>query len=435
MSHKKFPALISLMILGLASITKADLKSACQERLAPDRALQKEKEGSTTVAAKTSARHFLNYLENLLYHQVISYQHLEDFINHLRLGLITNPIRQEEALTQSASLIHQKRIDDFIDQAHLTPDELLKFSLDLSRRWKIIEARHQGVSEQTKEVREAIRFHTVPLGSFRRRKGQGGEGEPVNLDHSIEVMQTPVTQWQWAQLMGKNPAEFTDGEYARMVDIKGEMMNMQPNHPIEQVSWWSVLVFANRFSQQMGLPPAYDLSDIYWKPGTTGEYGNLAFKSGKLRVNSSREDYYQTQGYRLPTEAEREYLLNGSGKVRQKFHLVDREADLKTHAWYAENSGGRTHPVAQLNPLVIGGSRVYDLMGNVWEWCWDGYGSDTEAGLNPGGSAFGHQRVIHGGSAFSLSFQFMVTERLSFAAQPNYGFKDVGFRLVRTIHP
>ena len=92
----------------------------------------------------------------------------------------------------------------------------------------------------------------------------------VNLTNDIKVMSTPVSQYQWTREMGVNPSYFDSGEDSVVVDVKGSSIKMQPDNPVEQITWWSALVFANKLSKKHNLMPAYDFSDITWEQGTLG---------------------------------------------------------------------------------------------------------------------------------------------------------------------
>ena len=266
----------------------------------------------------------------------------------------------------------------------------------------------------------------------------------VTLTHPIEVMSTPVTQKQWVEIMGENPSKFTKSEHSTAVNIHGKSIYMQPDHPVESMTWWSVLVFANKLSEQYGLKPAYDLSKIIWKQGTRAENGTLQVESEsegkKIKINANggvydpyiKDIYYQAEGFRLPTEAEQEYMLRAAGTANGIYYFGDNEAELKDHAWYIDNSDDQTHLVAELKPLIIDGKEFYDLLGNVWEWGWDWYESDYPRShvVNPKGPEAGSSRVLRGGSWYYYAQSVRSANRGSWG--PDGRYYDVGFRLVRT---
>ncbi|NUM72663.1 MAG: formylglycine-generating enzyme family protein, partial [Ignavibacteriaceae bacterium] len=131
-------------------------------------------------------------------------------------------------------------------------------------------------------------------------------------------------------------------------------------------------------------------------------------------------------GYRLPTEAEWEYAAKGGSKSKgYKYSGSNNAEDV---AWYDYNSASRTHPVGQKRPNELG---IYDMSGNVWEWCWDcdeNYNSDAQ--INPAGSLSGRYRVVRGGSWYSGIRYLRPTFRNYYI--PDYMDKILGLRLARS---
>ena len=130
--------------------------------------------------------------------------------------------------------------------------------------------------------------------------------------------------------------------------------------------------------------------------------------------------------FRLPTEAEWEYAARGGDKASNKGSIYSGGDDLKTMGWYADNSGNRPHPVGMLAPNALG---LYDMSGNVWEYCSDWYDDyQAKKQTNPKGPATGDYHVIRGGSWNSSSHCCRITYR-----QDNSIISptpDIGFRLV-----
>jgi formylglycine-generating enzyme required for sulfatase activity len=181
--------------------------------------------------------------------------------------------------------------------------------------------------------------------------------------------QYEVTQAQWQKLMGSNPSSF-EGE----------------NRPVEQVSWDDAQEFIKKLNSRSGMT------------------------------------------FRLPTEAEWEYAARAGTKTVYSFG--DNVNKLGEYAWYSANSGSQTHPVGQKKPNVWG---LYDMHGNVWEWCADWYDSSYYAkdpSENPSGPSGGSSRVLRGGCWPSDARHVRSALRGIDAPADRDDF--IGFRLVRT---
>ncbi len=162
------------------------------------------------------------------------------------------------------------------------------------------------------------------------------------------------------------------------------------------------------------------------------------FKGDDLPVESVSWDDVQefltklnqktSQNYRLPTEAEWEYAARSGGK-KEKY--AGTNSNLDEYAWYIKNSGNKTHPVGQKKPNGLG---LYDMSGNVWEWCSDWYDKDyykNSLGINPKGTYSGSLRVLRGGSWDNYD----ISCRLSFRKRnlPNIRSNYRGFRFAQDL--
>jgi formylglycine-generating enzyme required for sulfatase activity len=169
------------------------------------------------------------------------------------------------------------------------------------------------------------------------RKADEGPQHEVAISKPFYLGLTEVTQAQYEAVMGTNPSQF-----------KG------PTNPVEMVTWNEAADFCRKLS-------------------------------AKTR-----------KAVRLPTEAEWEYACRAGTKTRYSFG--DADTDLGDYCWYHSNSGGTTHPVGQKKPNAWG---LYDMHGNVMEWCADWYGNyPSGACTDPQGPASGTHRVKRGGSYF-----------------------------------
>ena len=195
-----------------------------------------------------------------------------------------------------------------------------------------------------------------------------GDEKPV---HSVTLSdfyigKYEVTQAQWKAVMGKNPSHFTGKD----------------NRPVENVSWEDMHKFIKKLNQLTG------------------------------------------KRYRLPTEAEWEYAARG-GKKSQGYKYAGGNSIDKV-AWYRDNSGDKTHPVGKKQPNELG---LYDMSGNVYEWCQDWYGDySSSAQTNPTGPSRGSDRVLRGGGLYSFAGFCRVAHRDP--DNPSDGSLSSGFRLV-----
>lgn len=180
----------------------------------------------------------------------------------------------------------------------------------------------------------------------------------------FHIGRTPVTQQQWEAVMGYNPSCF-----------KGEKL------PVEQVSWVDCHKFISKLNALTG------------------------------------------KKFRLLTEAEWEYVARGGTKGHDgKFAGGDALDDI---AWYKDNSDSKTHPVATKSPNELG---IYDMSGNVWEWCQDWKGPfQPSPVINPKGPTSGSYRIFRGGSWCSTPLDCRVSRRNSYA--PTFTSNYLGFRL------
>lgn len=159
--------------------------------------------------------------------------------------------------------------------------------------------------------------------------------------------------------------------------------------PIVDVCWREAIVFCNALSSRLGLQRCYTISD-------DGE---------EVSVDWSAE------GYRLPTEAEWEYACR-AGDKRLQYGTLDEVA------WFRENSGESLHQVGQKAPNAWG---LHDMIGNVWEWCWDLY--DPEV--------YGSYRIFRGGGWFDQHWGCTASARRK--SHPTFRIEDLGFRLARNL--
>jgi len=238
----------------------------------------------------------------------------------------------------------------------------------------------------------------LPGGDFLMGSPDGDDmaGDDEKPQHRVRVSglriaRTQVTAGLWREVMGGN-AEPGD-----------------PELPAANLTWYQALDFCNRLSRRHGYRPCYRERGFGKRRGWVCDW--------------------RADGYRLPTEAEWEYGCRAGTSTR--FGFGDDPAALGDHAWYAANSGRKTRPVATRRPNRWG---LFDMHGNIWEWCWDWYGPyGAEAQTDPRGPAQGTGRVLRGGS-FVYS---PVRLRSAFRdiIRPEFRLQFSGFRCVRVAPP
>lgn len=216
-----------------------------------------------------------------------------------------------------------------------------------------------------------------------------------------------VTQSQWQEIMGSNPSH---------------SYGVGPNNPVYNVSWYSILKYCNLRSQLEGLTPVYTIfgstNPSAW--GIVPTTSNTAWDNAICNL--------QANGYRLPTEAEWEYAARGGTNWPDFIYSGGNVLD--TVAWWGGNATFYgTKPVGTKAPNHLG---IYDMSGNLWEFCWDWFQPYTpEPQTNPLGAPTGIHRIARGGYWLNLPHQCEVHQRSGYwSYQP---VMHMGFRLARTI--
>jgi formylglycine-generating enzyme required for sulfatase activity len=255
----------------------------------------------------------------------------------------------------------------------------------------------------------------------------------VTVTYEFEMMQSEVTQSQFEALLGYNPSHFGPN---------GPGGECGGGCPVENVSWHEALAFANAMSQQDGLEPCFVC---------TGSESSVI-----CHLNPAYDLPQDCEGYRLPTESEREYATRAgtltafhNGPLTNPYRSP-LDPNLDEIAWYGGNSSSMTsdfacsgwftgattcgpQPRATKAPNPWG---LYDMSGNVKEWTWDWYGTyptgtAAEPIVDPSGPASGQKKVVRGGawSGYAYDSRSGYRDVLS----PNSRAYEVGLRLVRSI--
>ncbi|MFZ4081505.1 MAG: formylglycine-generating enzyme family protein [Pirellula sp.] len=242
------------------------------------------------------------------------------------------------------------------------------------------------LAQAPKEITNSIgmKLVLIPKGTFMMGSPESEEGRDkddetqhevtISKDYYLGVYE--VTQAQYEKVMGKNPSHFQGA-------IVG---NENADLPVENVSWDDAVEFCKK------------LSDLPEEK-----------KAGRV--------------YRLPTEAEWEYACRAGSKTAYSFD--DEEGLLPEYGWFDRNSSNRTHTVGLLEPNAWG---LYDMHGNVWEWCSDRYVEYPQGAVSdPTGPKEGSGRVYRGGSWRIEAALCRSADRLR--SVPSYRLRNFGFRV------
>jgi len=228
-------------------------------------------------------------------------------------------------------------------------------------------------------------FALIPAGVFRMgsepnslgRRSDESPRQRVTLSRPLYVATTEVTQAQYRRLMRRNPSEVKGGLY-----------------PVNAVTWADATLFCRRLT----------------------------------RRERNAQRLREGERYRLPTEAEWEYACRAGTTGRFSFGSVDD--DLPHYGWYLANAEDQPHVVASKKPSPWG---LYDMHGNVWEWCLDWYAPHYPGGqpVDPTGPTRGSSHTARGGSWMDPASRCRSAAR--FSAPPKFRSPMLGFRVVRTI--
>jgi formylglycine-generating enzyme required for sulfatase activity/serine/threonine protein kinase len=273
-----------------------------------------------------------------------------------------------------------------------------------------------------------MRFVVIPPGEFQMGSPDD-EGDrlgnekrhPVHITKPFYLGVYEVTQSEFQEVMARNPSDFSNSggqaEATRGVDTS--------QFPVEMVTWYDAIEFCDKLSDKEGRRPYYRLTDI-------DRESEGWIKGAIVSVEGGN-------GYRLPTEAEWEYACRAGTTSTFNFGTDNNGAKCNCDGkqpYGTEEQGtalGRPAPVGSYRQNAFG---LYDMHGNVWEWCWDvfdaGYYSNSPAS-DPAGPSAGPHRVNRGGCWRASAARCRAAFRNNFRTPPQSRVNTLGFRVALSV--
>jgi serine/threonine protein kinase/formylglycine-generating enzyme required for sulfatase activity len=294
-------------------------------------------------------------------------------------GTARSPVRKNETEAATVRLGQSDAVERNESKARPAPKSVL-------------DSQNDSAPKELGSSFTGMKMLLIDAGSFEMGSNEGDPNEkPPHLVHILRPFylgEYEVQQEEYEKVIGVNPSKY-----------------MHTQNPVESLLWHDAVLFCNALSEKEKIKPFYEIQ--------------------AKQVNVSD---WNGPGYRLPTEAEWEYACRSGGLTQYAFG--DDVSQLSSYAWYNVNSGRptRPHPVGEKKPNGWG---LYDMHGNVWEYCWDTLGFyEALPSSNPIGSVAGRGHVLRGGSC-STDASSLRSSRRMWSNRPSIA--SFGFRVARNV--
>ena len=233
---------------------------------------------------------------------------------------------------------------------------------------------------------------------------------------TFKIGKYQITQAQNEAVTGNNPSYFDGSIGGSLYEKDTPTGEIQEKRPVEQVTWYDAVEFCNKLSVLEGLTPVYTI---------TGRTPKNGYPITAAAVTAD----FTKNGYHLPTEAQWEYACRAGSTGYYSIDILGNEvtsSNLGEYAWSYTNSDSKTHEVGKKTANAFG---LYDMHGNVWEWCWDLYGTyPSEPKTDYTGTVVGSDRAVRGGGWGDSAEYGVFSARGSY--YPGGWNRGLGFRLV-----
>jgi len=268
------------------------------------------------------------------------------------------------------------------------------------------------VASETTSTPVSLTMVSVTGGTFQR----DSTSTNTSTVTAFRMSAKEITRAQFVAIMGNDPSNTT--------------YSSGTTDPVQKVNWYHAIAFCNKLSIAEGFTRVYNVSGF----ANDAAWTSLAYASIPTTSNSTWNAAtcnWSANGYRLPTEMEWMWAAmgasGGTNGYLKAFAGSTGSNAIGDYAWYDSNSSNKTHPAGVKLPNEFG---LYDMSGNVREWCWDWYGMyPVGAQTDYRGAASGTDRVVPNGSYFNIADFVAVAYRLNY--YPDLQSSTIGFRVVR----